>query len=727
MNEIQELEQEEAKPYMTDDELVSICMEEASNAIGGGLDSENESDITMPIDYYLGRLPGVTKRTAKDPNASTFVSMDVMDAVEATVAEIMPSFTTDEIGVYLPSGEGDEEQAELETTLVNYLFFEEYDGWTLLQEVTKDALLHRNCTAKAFWDERAVVEYEEYKNIPAMALHQIMQPNAEEQEVEILEQEVDGQAEPQSEQEMMMQQQGMMPPQETFTIKIKRTTIKGKPVIKSVAPEETIVGGDHDSPYLHNARFCGHELIATASDMIEQGYDPEIIMSLPEYNNNIESLSRNRSASEDDYTSAHESTKLLRIWELYPLIDFDGDGIAERRLVVIAEGNTLLKNEPLNSPLLIGGVATLMPHKYKGISLFERIKQIQDTKTPMIRSIVDGTQLASNPRLGVVGGKANLDDLMRSRTGGIVRMKSHDAVIPLANPEVPMSAYTLLEMMDKQRAERGGGAVSTANTAQQAIGQGGDHSMERIMSAMELANAMIARSLGETIIRGIFIQLHDIIRTNLKGEISARIGGQWVKSVPSEWQKRANVSMQIGSSNAERARRAGAMEQVIALQRELAQTGSVMFSEDKAYKAMADAIKLKGIKSPELYLVDPSSEEGMKGNEQKSKEAQEKKMQDMQMQMAMAKSQMELARAENTKAQAQMISQKVKAENDRLTQELNKLKAIVDAGDKADNTQFDYDKLETEAALRLTELEQEYQLELNKQYEQNKNQGVSSS
>jgi len=251
--------------------------------------------------------------------------------------------------------------------------------------------------------------------------------------------------------------------------------------------------------------------------------------------------------------------------------------------------------------------------------------------------------------------------------------------------------------------------------------------MERIMSAMELANAMIARSLGETIIRGIFIQLHDIIRTNLKGEISARIGGQWVKSVPSEWQKRANVSMQIGSSTAERARRAGAMEQVIALQRELAQTGSVMFSEDKAYKAMADAIKLKGIKSPELYLVDPSSDEGKQGNEKKSKEAQEKKMQDMQMQMAMAKSQMELARAENTKAQAQMISQKVKAENDRLTQELNKLKAIVDAGDKADSTQFDYDKLESDAALKLTELEQEYQLELNKQYEQNKNQGVSAT
>ena len=95
-------------------------------------------------------------------------------------------------------------------------------------------------------------------------------------------------------------------------------------------------------------------------------------------------------------------------------------------------------------------------------------------------------------------------------------------------------------------------------------------------------------------------------------------------------------------------------------------------------------------------------------------------MEQMQVQIAMVKSQMGLAKAENTKAQAQMISQQVKAENDRLTQVLNKMKAIIDAADKSDQTEFDYRKLETDAALSLTKLEQEYQLELNKQYETNK-------
>ena len=95
----------EENKQMTDDELVSICMEEISRGIGGGLDAENDNDISLPLDYYLGRLPGITKKTAKDKNASRYVSMDVMDGIEATVAEIMPTFTSDELAFFIPSGD----------------------------------------------------------------------------------------------------------------------------------------------------------------------------------------------------------------------------------------------------------------------------------------------------------------------------------------------------------------------------------------------------------------------------------------------------------------------------------------------------------------------------------------------------------------------------------------------------------------------------------------------
>ena len=49
--------------------------------------------------------------------------------------------------------ERDEDQAREESDIVNYLLFEEYDGYTLLQCAIKDALLNRNCTVKVYWDD----------------------------------------------------------------------------------------------------------------------------------------------------------------------------------------------------------------------------------------------------------------------------------------------------------------------------------------------------------------------------------------------------------------------------------------------------------------------------------------------------------------------------------------------------------------------------------------------
>ena len=434
MDEV-EIDENESFTPMSDGELVSFCMNEIAQGIGGTVASDNEVNISIPLDYYLGRRPGIGGSKAKDPNASRFVSMDLMDAVEASVAEIMPTFTTDMIAFYEPDDERDEDQARTESEIVNYLFMEEYDGYTMLQTALKDCFLHRNCTVKAYWDERAYVTYETFENIPEMAVEMVLQPNAENQEVEVVEQEITEEAQPEQAEMIQMAtladpeaaqmaaqspesqqeiQQAMMAAQAKYTIKIKRTTVKGKPKLDSLPPEQVIVQGNHNTPFLHNCVFVAHENTETQSSLIEQGYDPDIVNALSNYSQTIEDLSRSRESEEYDYNTNHESVRTIRVYECYPLIDFDGDGIAERRKVVISD-NTLLSNDEWEDVPLIGGVAIIMPHKYLGISMYDRLREIQDSKTPIIRSIVDGTQLSSNPRIGVVTGEVNLDVNRSSR------------------------------------------------------------------------------------------------------------------------------------------------------------------------------------------------------------------------------------------------------------------------------------------------------------------------
>ncbi len=724
---------EEAKP-MSDDEIVSFLNQEIAKGIGGE-DNYDYNNISLAWDYYRGRLPGLSKQQSRDPQTSRFVSMDVMDTLEATVAEIMPTFMTGEIAFFEPEASEDEKGAKAESDLVNYVFFDENDGFSLLQTALRDALLNRNCSAKVWWDDRQEVQYETYENVDPLSLLEILQPTQPDEEVEIVEQELEGEYQGEEVGSVEMEEEGTIdiegdmpheggdPTQayETYTIRIKRTRRVQKPLIDTIAPENIIVTAGQETPTLYDTIFVAHENIETESSLIEQGFDPALVRSLQDYNTSttIEAQSRTRVPEENNYYSSDRSVRYIQVYECYVLLDIDGDGIAERRKIVYSQ-DQLLSNDPWDGVSIIGGVVTPTPHTYLGVSLFERIKDIQDAKTPVLRSIINGTQLSSNPRIGVVTGEVNIDDLLTSRTGGTVRADSATSIFEVPRAEVPESSYRFIDLMDNLRKERGGSAVGTATQAQQVQGDTA-HAFERTMSAMELTNALLARTFAETFIKGIFLQLHQILRENFTGELTARIGGKWVRSYPRDWKVRNNITISIGASNAERQRQVNVMEKVIQLQGTLADKGSLLVDPPRVYKAITTAIMLSGIKNPETYFVDPTSEEGMKKAEGQSQQQQEEKQKEDMMNAAIAKAQNDMAQAELIKGQAALSGAQMRAENDRLKNEIGGLKTALDDKNKNEDRVFDYDELHTNTALKMTELELQYKKDASDQQEENLN------
>nr|MCH9839303.1 hypothetical protein [bacterium] len=379
---------------------------------------------------------------------------------------------------------------------------------------------------------------------------------------------------------------------------------------------------------------------------------------------------------------------------------------------------------------LVGGCGMLVPHKYHGVSLFDRLRAVQDAKTPVVRSIIDGTQLSSNPRIGVLTGQVNLDDLLTSRTGGAVRMDTPQSVVPLPNPEIPQSSYTMLNYMDEIRSERGGSAIDTSAETQKVAGDTA-HGIERVLSAMELNNATIARTVGETLVRGIFIQIHNLLRKHYVGGLKARIGGRWIESEPSTWKERTNVSVQIGSSHAERARQANVLNGVVQEQKELMQLGSPLVDEAGMYEAMTRSMSLAGVKSPENYITDPESPEGQQKMQEHQQEQERLKQQQEGMQQMAFKSQQDLAQAEILKGQADMQANMVKLETERaklesdnqialLKLQLEQQKQELDGLKSGTSQAFDYDKLAADVALKITELEVQANRDLSQQTEENR-------
>ncbi|RLC97145.1 MAG: hypothetical protein DRI46_13245, partial [Chloroflexi bacterium] len=370
---------------ISDDELVQICMDEASNALHG----ESDESISLPLDYYYGRKPLL--KHCKDPSASTLVSMDVHDAIESTVAEVMPAFGGGHIADFEAETEEDEEQAKVESDVCNYLLMEKYNGLEVLTTGLKDCLLHRNGYAKVYWDRKYVVTFDSYQQVPQEQIQQIMQPRSEGEEVEIAShEEVAPPEEVQAQHEQMMAQageQGQEPPQMPgfFDITLKRTIVKSQPVIESTPPEESLVDETLQCVDLTRARFTCHRNIVSKSELIAHGYDRALVENLSEYSGaSISNYSRHR----NDYNgfSPHDSTKNVEVYECYVRVDRDGDGIAELRRVVISN-NQLLDDVEWDETDMIAGATCIMPHQHQGVSMYDMQKDIQDAKTDLLRSV----------------------------------------------------------------------------------------------------------------------------------------------------------------------------------------------------------------------------------------------------------------------------------------------------------------------------------------------------
>jgi len=125
--------------------------------LGGTLSSEREKSL----EYYQGDKLG-----NEIDGRSQVVSTDVADTIESLLPNLLRVFTSsDKVVVCEPVKADDAPLADQATAYLNHIFYKENDGFQLLYNFFKDALLEKNGILKVFYDETQKVEYETYKNL----------------------------------------------------------------------------------------------------------------------------------------------------------------------------------------------------------------------------------------------------------------------------------------------------------------------------------------------------------------------------------------------------------------------------------------------------------------------------------------------------------------------------------------------------------------------------------
>jgi len=572
---------------MKDDELVQAVLEAVSQA--EGYDSDDLSQVRKDaLDYYYVRDNAAPTAVGRSKQQST----DVADMVEAVVAQVMPAFEIDNVIEFEPLGPEDEDQAHTESDAVNYVVMEMNNGYYELQQAVRDALLLRNGVIKVFVDEKTDTTTEAFQGLTDMEAAQLRSGQLEGTEIEVLNE--------------AQREDGL------HDMEVRATTTTRK--LKVQAIDVTMFGWylNHDSIYLQDCPFCYELSYPTRSDLVERGYSESEVYSLNhvDLDTTEDQTARNQDDQETGFAAADTSQERVEHYECYIRIDRDGDGIAELLKVCIAD-DTLLEAVPISMVPFAAGTPFIQPHRFNGMSIFDKLRNVQDSKTHVLRQMLDNQNHANNSRVTVVDGQVNMDDVTNSRPGGVVRARSPGAVEPFPFTDIGPSCMNTLEYLDKQRSERGGASLDLQSAEMQIAGDTA-HGVERVMTSREQLAAMITRTLAETLVRSTFLLVHNAMREFFPETVNIRARGRFATVDPRSWPVRDRVNVRAGLSPAERLRKKAALESVITRQDSLvaAGQGGVMVTAAGIHNAQIDWGRASGLDSPERYFQDPESEEG---------------------------------------------------------------------------------------------------------------------
>jgi hypothetical protein len=364
---------------------------------------------------------------------------------------------------------------------------------------------------------------------------------------------------------------------------------------------------------------------------VAAGHDEKEVAALPACDPTTYDAYLSRSKAQDYTDAAQKSTEYVEVWRCYPMLAERADGIRAERYKVLysrAAGKVLGKPERVGMVCYALGQVMIFPHRQDGISLFDKLGEVQELKSLALRQWGENLTRLARPRLGIDETLANMADAMDA-TKDLIRVKGPNALTPMPVLDAGPSAMAFLDYQDRIRTERGGASLDMQSaTAQIATNQTAS-GIERQFSVKEQLAAMMARTFAETALRGMYRAAHYLLRTQWGGTIDAKLGGKWVKVNPSQWPARSGMTVRVGQSHTERLRKVQSLGMVMQAQAGFVQAGKEgeLVDNSKIYNAACDWIAAAQLQYPERYLIDPSTPEAQQAQQGKAQAAQQQQAQ----------------------------------------------------------------------------------------------------
>ena len=557
------------------------------------------------LNYYVGKEYGDERE-----GYSKFVTREVLETVEQVLPSVLRVFLSgDQVVSFDPVSPEDEDQARQETDITNHFVMKANrdgeGGFLTLHTWVKDAIMNPTGYIKVSLEEKEETTTGIMTGLTELGVFRVMQ----DKDVEI------------REQRSYMEQIEQRDPKtgepylaeiEIFDLKIRKTKKVKSLRLDPVPGEECLVDKNCTSPNLDTADFVCHRTKKTYSQLVSEGIDGAELDQVgtgDNYQWNDERVNRLFYEDEDPDAADEDDDSMREFWvhECYAWYDYEGTGVAQRRLTTII-GDKVFENEEIDFQPMVALSSILMQHKHNGMSFVELVKDLQLLASTLTRQLLDGIykfnvgkDFISEDALTEDG--STMDALLNTQAEWVpVRGAPQNAVMPAPRSSIINEILPVMQHVSESRVQRTGISMDTAvdaNSLQEVRQDVFVNALDRASQRIE----MLITIFAETGFRWLFSKVHQLLRSNWDVKKTVQIRGEWVPVDPQGWEDRTDLTINVGLGFHTKHILLGILVQMLSIQKEAAAAG--LSDPAKIYNTLEKLVNAAGVGDVRMFFNDP--------------------------------------------------------------------------------------------------------------------------
>ena len=643
----------------------------------------------------------------EEPGFSSVVASDVRDTVDSDMTSMVRVFLgSGDVVTFdaLTDNEAELKEADEKTSLLNHLILRRPEAYQIIHTFLKDAEIQKMGVLHYYVDTMRDTKEVLKRDLTTVQLTTLMEKMKEEKDVErvdIVEKEE-------------KEEKGK------FDFRLRVTSSFKDLVIENITTESFLIS--KNSPSLEAATMIGHESYPTRGELVASGMSEEEANKFPtstdgtgisagNQENNSAGQSQNMKAIRwrdeggdivDTKSFSEWSNEKVRQVLAFAKVDYDGDGIAERRRIVKI-GGEIIENEPYDHIPYALTSCILEPHKTIGDGRASLVVQDQSVNTELDRAALDNAYDVGNPRK-LLGDGVNHDDYYDDRRSGVVRMKPGAKVSPrdsIADISVPFIGQELLlikQSREQSKAARTGTLLDSQGLEADQLHQETATRFNGIEKANEAKIELVARNHGEVGFRKLYDGVAWTLNRFLDKDIKVRLrNGKALSVNPSEWKFESVARPLVGLGSASGEKAVQTYTGLLGIQQQMQATGSLLVDDQKVYNTLDKIAQALGEPTASEFFNNPDVPEDLLFAQYQQLTVA---MQQAQATIEELTQKNPLAEAETIKAQASLenAQQKSKVEliKGQTQTELKQMEMIQKKAFHDSDKTYDYTKLELE-------------------------------